>query len=273
MTAPRATPQAEWVGTIPLVVAQTRRERARAILRNAFPRRKGRLVFARSAEEVAELLRTSLVDAVIVDLAASPEESLKGSALATDYPSAAFFGVTPLRSGDTGALGDSAQRDFAGVIVEGVDDAVARSLVTRAAFSSRFARALDDPPSSLRLDAPMQRAVWRMVVAHGGRPVRTSVLALALGVTREHLSRSFAANGSPNLKRVIDLVRIIAAAELAKNPGLDLRDVATVLGFASPSHLSTTSTRIAGTKPASLTRLRAVDLFERFARGNGRSRQ
>jgi transcriptional regulator GlxA family with amidase domain len=145
--------------------------------------------------------------------------------------------------------------------------------VMRATFSSRFARALAHPPSSLKLDAPMQREVWRLVVAHAGRPVRTSILAAELGVTREHLSRSFAANGSPNLKRVIDLVRVIAAAELAKNPGLDLRDVATVLGFASPSHLSTTSMRIAGTKPASLTRLRAVDLFERFARGNARSRR
>ena len=92
-------------------------------------------------------------------------------------------------------------------------------------------------------------------------------------MTREHLSRSFAANGSPNLKRVIDLVRVIAAAELAKNPGLDLRDVSAVLGFASPSHLSTTSQRIAGTKPVSLTRLRTVDIVERFGKGHGRSRQ
>lgn len=273
MTAPRVVTSQDWAGTIPLVVAQSRRERVRAMLRNAFPRRKGRLLFARTADEVRDALRTALVDAVIVDIAASPEESLKTAALAADHPTAAFFGVTPLRAGDASALSDSAQREFAGVLIEGVDDAVARTLITRSAFSSRFARALADPPSSLRLDAPMQREVWRMVVAHGGRPVRTSVLASALGVTREHLSRSFAANGSPNLKRVIDLVRVIAAAELAKNPGLDLRDVATVLGFASPSHLSTTSMRIAGTKPASLTRLRTMDLFERFARGNGRSRR
>jgi AraC-like DNA-binding protein len=273
MTDPRAAAPQEWAGAIPLVVVQSRRERVRAMLRNAFPRRKGRLVFARSAEEVGEALRTSLVDAVVVDIAASPEESLRTCALAGDHPTAAFFGVTPLRSGDTAALADSAQREFAGVLVEGIDDAVARSLVVRAAFSSRFAGALADPPSSLGLDAPLQREVWRMVVAHGGRPIRTSAIASAVGVTREHLSRSFAANGSPNLKRVIDLVRVIAAAELAKNPGLDLRDVATVLGFASPSHLSTTSMRIAGTKPASLTRLRTIDLFERFARGNGRSRR
>jgi AraC-like DNA-binding protein len=269
--APRpATP--DWSGAIPLVVAHTRRERARAMLRNAFPRRKGRLMFARTAEEVTEALRTSLVDAVIVDIASSPEEGMKLSALAGEHPTAAFFGVTPLRAGDTAALADCARREFAGVLLEGMDDAVARSLVVRAAFSTRFARALENPPPALALDAPLQRRVWQMIVAHGGRPVRTSLIASEVGVTREHLSRSFAANGCPNLKRVIDLVRVIAAAELAKNPGLDLRDVARVLDFASPSHLSTTAMRIAGTKPASLTRLRTVDLFERFMRGNGRSR-
>jgi AraC-like DNA-binding protein len=263
----------DWSGAIPLVVAHTRRERARAMLRNAFPRRKGRLVFARTADEVRETLKSSLVDAVVVDIASSPEEGMKVSALAGDHPTAAFFGVTPLRAGDTGALADCAHREFAGVLLEGMDDGVARSLVIRAGFSTRFARALGDPPASLALEAPLQRQVWRMIVAHGGRPVRTSLIAAEVGVTREHLSRSFAANGSPNLKRVIDLVRVIAAAELAKNPGLDLRDVARVLDFASPSHLSTTAMRIAGTKPASLTRLRTVDLFERFVRGNGRSRR
>jgi AraC-like DNA-binding protein len=272
VTAPRATAP-DWTGAIPLVIAHTRRERARAVLRNAFPRRKGRLVFTRTADEVALALRTSLVDAVIVDIAAGPEESWKIAALAGEHPTAAFFGITPLRSGDTAAVADCAEREFAGILIEGVDDAVARSLIERASFSTRFARALVDPPESLGLVSPVQRQVWRMVVEHGGRPVRTSALSAEIGVTREHLSRSFAANGSPNLKRIIDLVRVVAAAEFAKNPGLDLRDVSKILDFASPSHLSTTAIRIAGTKPASLTRLRAVDIFERFARSNRRSRQ
>ena len=97
-------------------------------------------------------------------------------------------------------------------------------------------------------------------------------LAKHLGVTREHLSRTFAAEGAPNLKRVIDLVRLLAAAELAKNPGYDIRDVARVLGFASSSHLAVAAGRISGTRPASLTRLRTVDLIERFAHGRSRSR-
>lgn len=262
----------DWAGSIPLVVAHAKRERARALLRSAFPRRKGRLVFARSAAEVDEALRTSLVDAVVVDIGAAQEETWKVSALAGEHPTTAFFAVTPLRVGDAPALADCAQREFAGVLLEGVDDAIARALVMRATFSTRFARALGEPPATLLLASALQREVWRLIVAHAGRPVRTSALAAAVGVTREHLSRSFSAGGSPNLKRIIDLVRVIAAAELAKNPGLDLRDVSTVLGFASPSHLATTSMRIAGTKPASLTRLRTVDIFERFARGGGRSR-
>lgn len=263
----------EWAGAIPLVVAHAKRERARTILRSAFPRRKGRLVFARNVDEVREALRTSLVDAIIVDIAAAQEETWKVTSLAADHPTTAFFGITPLRVGDAPAVADCVHRDFAGVLVEGVDDAVVRDLVLRASFSARFAKALAHPPSSLLLHSSIQHQVWARVVARGGRLVRTDTLAAELDVTREHLSRSFAANGSPNLKRVIDLIRVIAAAELAKNPGLDLRDVSTVLGFASPSHLSTTSQRIAGTKPVSLTRLRTVDIIERFVRGHGRSRR
>jgi AraC-like DNA-binding protein len=64
----------------------------------------------------------------------------------------------------------------------------------------------------------------------------------------------------------------MAAAELAKNPGYDVADVARVLEYASSSHLSTTSQRIAGTRPASLARLRGVDLIDRFVKGRTRSR-
>jgi AraC-like DNA-binding protein len=263
----------DWAGAIPLVVAHAKRERARAILRTAFPRRKGRLVFARNSDEVRDALRASLVDAVVVDISAAQEETWKVMALATDHPTAAFFGITPLRVGDVAAVADCVRHEFAGLLVEGVDDLGARDLIERASFSVRFARALAQPPASLSLTSPIQRQAWTLVVAHAGRPVRTDTLATALDVTREHLSRSFASNGSPNLKRVIDLVRVIAAAELAKNPGLDLRDVSAALGFASPSHLSTTAQRIAGTQPVSLTRLRTVDIIERFVRGHGRSRR
>ncbi|HEY6220299.1 MAG TPA: AraC family transcriptional regulator, partial [Gemmatimonadaceae bacterium] len=235
------TESAEREGPLAQIVALVRRDRSRSVLRAAFPRRKARLVFARGAEDLATLLRTTLVDSAVIDLTSPTEDTWRAVSFAADHPSAAFFAIAPLRAGDAPPIAECATRDFAGALVEGVDDLAIRDMVLRAAFSSRFERALAVQPPALRLDSPLQRRAWEQVVAHAGRPVRTAVLASVLEVTREHLSRSFAAKGSPNLKRVIDLVRLIAAAELAKNPGLDLRDVASVLEFASPSHLSTTA--------------------------------
>src|SRR2546430_10498391 len=56
-------------------------------------------------------------------------------------------------------------------------------------------------------------------------PIKTAQLAAALRVTREHLSRQFAAGGAPNLKRVIDLARAACAADLLGNPGYTVRAV------------------------------------------------
>jgi AraC-like DNA-binding protein len=256
----------------PLVAVFTTRERARALVRAAFPRRRARLSLTRTADELDAVFRTSLVDAVIVDLAGAQDETWRAAALAREFPSVPFFALTALRAAEAPALAQCAALDFADVLIESVDDTLARDLVIRRAFSTRFNDALSEPPDALGLDTPIQRSAWRCVVAWSGRPVRTQVLADAIGVTREHLSRSFAAEGAPNLKRVIDLVRLIAAAELAKNPGYDVRDVAAVLDFASSSHLSSTAQRVVGMKPASLARLRAVDLVDRFTRGHARSR-
>jgi AraC-like DNA-binding protein len=256
----------------PAVVLYSSRERARAVARAAFPRRRARLLLAKTPEELEQTFRSSLVDATIIDLAGSGEETWRAAKLAREFPSMPFFGLTTLRASESPALAQCAALDFADVLVESVDDTVLRHLVLRQAFSTRFAIALYDPPEALALSTPLQQQAWRSIVGWAGRPVRTQLLADALKVTREHPSRTFAAEGAPNLKRVIDLVRLIAAAELAKNPGYDVRDVAEVLDFASSSHLSSTAQRIVGTKPTSLARLRAVDLVERFTRGHGRSR-
>ena len=263
---------AKALAPMPLIVLYTTRERARTLMRAAFPRRRARLIIARTPDDVEAAFRSSLVDAAIVDLAGAQEETWRAAALAREFPSVPFYGLTALRAAETPALAQCAALDLADVLVESVDDAVCRDLVLRHGFSTRFAAALDEPPPALSLDTPLQRAAWRGIVSWGGRPVRTQLLADGLGVTREHLSRTFAADGSPNLKRVIDLVRLIAAAELSKNPGYDVRDVAAVLDFASSSHLSSTSQRVVGTRPASLARLRAVDLIDRFTKGHGRSR-
>ena len=226
----------------------------------------------RTASEFTAAFHSTLVDAALVDIGAAADDAWRAAELAREFPSFPFFAVTPMRGTDGPAVARCAALEFTDVVVDGVDDEALRELVMPTTFSSRFFDALRDPPPSLGITQPMQHAAWRCVVAHAGRTLRTDALAAAIGVTREHLSRTFAASGAPNLKRVIDLVRLIAAAELAKNPGYDIGDVARVLGFASSSHLSSTSQRVVGTRPASLSRLRAIDLVERFAQGRYRSR-
>jgi AraC-like DNA-binding protein len=256
----------------PAIVIFAQRARTRALIKDIFPRRRMRAVLARSLEDFEAAFKVNLVDAAVVDVGAAQEDTWRVAALAREYPSVPFFGLAALRAAEGPAIAQCASYEFTDVLVEGVDDGAAREIVMHASFSARFARALDHPPERLALAAPLQQAAWRFIVSHAGRPVRTSALAQVLRVTREHLRRSFASGGSPNLKRIIDLVRIVSAAELAKNPGYDLRDVANVLGFASSSHLSSTAMRVVGTKPASLARLRTVDLIDRFVKGHGRSR-
>lgn len=259
-------------GVMPRIAVYASRERVRVLARTSFPRRRCRLVIARGPTEFSATFRDMLVDAAVIDLGGPTGEGWRLAELAREFPSVPFFGAMPLRASDGPALARCTALEFTDVLIDAVDDGAARGLIMPQLFSARFAAALADPPASLGITTPMQRQAWGQIVAQAGRAVRTSALALVLGVTREHLSRTFAADGSPNLKRVIDLVRLIAAAELAKNPGYDVRDVARVLGFASSSHLSTTAQRVIGTKPTSLSRLRTVDLFDRFVRGRGRSR-
>ena len=260
-----------YAAPVTIAVCATR-DRARALARAAFPRRRCRLVLARSAAELERTFRDVLVDAAVVDVHAPNDDVWHAVTLAAEFPSAPFFALTPLRPSDAAIAARCAAADVTDLVTEGVDDGVLRDLVLPRTFTARFHQALRDPPPVLGLSGPLHLGTWRFLVAQGGRSVRTDTIAAALGGTREHLSRAFSAGGSANLKRIIDLVRLMAAAELAKNPGYDVADVARVLEYASSSHLSTTSQRIAGTKPASLARLRAVDLIERFVRGRTRSR-
>ena len=250
-------------GTVLCLVALLKRERTRVLIRSAFPRRRAHVLLLKSPAELDEQLTRQLVDAVIIDAGAG-EDAARLVARADDFQSVPFVLMTSLLPADAPLLARAAEHGVTDVLIDGVDDAVAREIVLRHAFSTRFERALSDPPALLRLETPLQLAVWRSVVRRAGRPVRTDQLARELSVSREHLSRSFAVGDAPTLKRVIDLVRVLAAAELAKNAGYDVRDVAQVLGFASSSHLSSTTQRLVGARASSLTRLRAVDLLERF---------
>lgn len=217
-------------------------------------------------------MRCELIDAAVVDVGGHGDDAWTVGARAADFPSTPFFGLMSLRTTDGPAVARCAALGFADILCERVDDPCAGELITPQSYSARFARALAEPPAALGLVSETQRTTWQAIVRYGGRPVTTSMLASEIGITREHLSRNFARGKGANLKRVIDLVRLISAAELSKNPGYDVRDVAAVLGFASSSHLAVTTQRIASTRPASLSGLRAVDLVDRFVQGRTRSR-
>ena len=256
----------------PCVLVYAGRERARSFIRAAFPRRRGRTILVRTLDEFAAAFRRELIDVAVVDLAAQGDDHWTVAARAADFPSTPFFGLLPVRTTDAEAISRCVALGFADVLCEQIDELSARDLVAPHSYSARFARALADAPDALGLTTDTQRKTWHAIVQHAGRPVTTTALAAVMGVTREHLSRNFARDKGANLKRVIDLVRLISAAELSKNPGYDVRDVAAVLGFASSSHLAVTTQRIASTRPASLSGLRAVDLVDRFVQGRTRSR-
>src|SRR5688572_20242855 len=269
----------------PLVVAYAPRERTRAWVKRLVGKPAGHLALARSVSEFANAFRRELVDAALVDVGA-PDGSEEGAALALEYPTVAFPGLTAFRPSDGPAVARCAERDFADVIVEGVDTGIARGVLDARGYSGRFASALDRPPHALSLGSALHLAAWRFIVARGGRPIRTSTLASSLGLTREHLSRSFGTGGAPTLKRLIDLVRLLSASELTKNPGYDVADVARVLGFSSSAHLSLTAQRLIGRRASSLAAMRGVDIVEGFikkqkdgglrpsrGRGSGATRQ
>lgn len=252
------------------LVAFAGRERVRALVQK-LPRRRWHVTLAADVAGFRAALRAHLVDAVLVDLGAG-DAAWHAAALAPELPSAAWFGCAAWRAADGPAIDRAARLGLCDVLADGIDDGLVAGALAREAFTGRFARALAEPPPSFRLDRPVQRAAWSAIVAEGGRPVTTSDLATTLSVSREHLSRAFAAQGAPNLKRVIDFVRLAAAAALAKNPLYDTGDVARVLRFASASHLATATRRITGLTPSSLARLRPTELAEHFVRGHARSR-
>lgn len=256
-------------GAVPAcVVAYAPRDRARRMIRGVLPRRTGRVVIARRPDEFALLMRAELVDAAIVDVAGGGEDAWEVAATAGDFPSSPFVALLSSRVAEVPSLARAAALECADACVEGVDDVALPALLEPLRFTSRLAAALERPPESLGLCDPFRESVWRRIVARSGRPTTTSDLAGDFRVTREHLSRSFAGPGVPTLKRVIDLVRVLAAAELAKNPGYDVGDVARVLGFSSSSHLAATTQRIVGARPTSLAGLRAIDLIDRFSAMN-----
>jgi len=247
------------------------RREARRALKSGYPRDAGFVRLCRSLQGVERLLYQRLVDAVVLDVTA-PSAAAAALALPARFPRIPMYVLSALRPDDGALLAACHAAGFAGILVEGVDRAIAGEWI--AARTAQVARreALADAPKLLRLTDRLQLAAWEEVLRRVGVPTQTAHVAQALRVTREHLSRQFAAGGAPNLKRVIDLARTACAADLLGNPGYTVRQVVRILGYASPSHLAGAARRVAGASPQELREAGPRGVLQRFLRGRTRSR-
>jgi len=249
-----------------IIVAYAPREHTRARIRASLARVHRRGVLTRTERDFTNAFDAHFVDTALVEVAADGDGHGPAE-LAREYPSVPFLALTPFRPVDAPAIARCAELDFADVLADGTDDGVLGHALLEHGFSSRFAAALRTPPEPLALTSPLQLAAWRAIVARAGRPIGTAEIASELGVTREHLSRSFSAGAAPTLKRAMDLVRLLAAGELAKNPGYDLAAVARLVGYGSTAKLSASVKRLVRAQATALSALRSTDLLERFIRG------
>lgn len=244
--------------------------RLRTQMRRGLSRHGIRTLACRSLEHLQSLYHRELIDGVVVDV------SSYGADLAVEldasYPGIPLFAFSAFRPDDGRLLARCCAAGFSSVLVLGVDDAVAADLIAARCASRIRRRMLGDATRLLRLSEPLQMRAWDVALERVGSPARTSDIAAALRVTREHLSREFAAGGAPNLKRVIDLVRTAWAADLLRNPGYDVRSVARILRFSSASHLAGSVRRVAGVAPRELADLGPQGVLRRFVRGRMRSR-
>lgn len=230
----------------------------------------GGVRICRGPEQVRRMMALRLVDAVVLDVKSAPADVFD---LPGRFPRIPFYALSAFRPEDGALLERCRQAGFAGVLVEGVDNAVAGEWVTARSADAGRREALADAPRLLRLTEPLQRSAWAEVLRRVGRPTTTAQVAQALGVTREYLSRQFAAGGAPNLKRVIDLARVAWAADLLSNPGYAVGVVARMLGYASSGHLAAAARRVAGVPSGQLAALGGKGVLGRFVRGHTRSRE
>jgi AraC-like DNA-binding protein len=223
----------------------------------------------RTLRQVERLLARAVVDAVVLDVKATPDASL---GLATRFPRIPMYALSAFRPQDGALLARCYEAGFAGVLVDGVDTAIAAEWVAGRTAQAARRLALGDAPRLLRLTDRLQLRAWDEILRRVARPMTTADLARVLSVTREHLSREFAAGGAPNLKRMIDLGRAACAADLLGNPGYSVAAVAGILGYASASHLAAAARRVAGASPRQLRDLGPRGVLQRFIRGRTRSR-
>jgi AraC-like DNA-binding protein len=255
---------------MPAVAALLDSRAALGALRRSLPRGSPPVVACRSASGLTRVLASRLLEVLVLGPRAARRLDL--ASLRTRYPGIHVVAYGVFRSEDAELLLGWHRLPVAAVLIEGVDDPLAGDLVMRHSVSARRRAALLDAPRLLRLTEPLQQATWDRLIRGGGRPPRTGRLAKEMGLSREHLSRQFGAGGAPNLKRVADLLSVLAVLSLLENPAYEVYHVARLLRFSTPSHLRAMVRRITGLGLTEARELGTREVLGRFLRSGARSR-
>jgi len=241
----------------------------REVVRRGIRGRRLHMATCKTFDRIDKLLGERLVDAILVGLRDVPVDGVL--ALRSNFPAVPLFAFGASRA-DDGRVVLACQNAGVHVLVTGVDEPIAGELVSTRSAAAMRRNELSEAPALLRLTEPIQLTAWDEILARVGSVIRTATLAGAMGVSREHLSREFAAGDAPNLKRVIDLARLACAAQMLTNPGHNVERVARILGYASPSHLAGNAARITGLQPSALAAVGPKGVLHRFRSGRTRSR-
>lgn len=239
-------------------------------LRRSYPDGQGRIRGCRTAAALTRLIEAEPVDVVVVGTRA--RGSLDWDWFRTRFPTVPvviYGAVRPDQGPSLLALDPGRIR---ALLVEGIDDPVVGDVVSRYGYLATRRAGLAELPRLLRLTEPLQKRAFDLLVGSIGRPPTTASLARKLRVSREHLSRQFAAAGAPNLKRVMDLLRLLVARDWLANPGRPVAVTAELLGYSSPSHFRSTVRRLFRCDVAELQRASLQDLIRRFLGAGNRSR-
>ena len=243
---------------------------ALASLRRSLPKGSGPLRGCRTAAALAAVVESELVDAIVLGARACRTVDLAG--LRRRFPGVPVVRYGVVRSDEGRALLDLEVIGIRTIAVEGIDDPMVGDLVARSGSATARREALAAVPAALRLTEPLQRRAFDLLAGTVGRPPSATSLARRLRVSREHLSRQFGAGGAPNLKRVTNLLQVLAVKDFLSNPGYGAPAAADRFGFASLSHLRTVVRRVVGLSVEGLPGASQAELVKRFVAQGGRSR-
>jgi AraC-like DNA-binding protein len=229
---------------VPACAVLVERRPALLALRRALARSDQRIFAARSPARLSGILARHLCDVVILGREAAHGPVL--DAFRREFPALPLLIFAPFRSDDGELLLHLYRLRGTALAVESVDEPVLLRLVSGHSLTARRMAELAPLAEPLDLIDSFQRRAWRLVVKQAPFGLSTAALARQLKVRRETLSRRFAAGMAPPLKRAIDAVRLVAAAQLLGNPGYQVADAARLLGFSSVSLLQQTARRTFG---------------------------